>query len=181
MDYIDFQSPYSKWDKVRRLLWTILWLLFARPLPKSTGRRWKILLLKLFGAKIAWTANVYSSVTIFKPWLLEMKDYACLANGVDCYNAAPVSIGVNATVSQRSYLCTAGHDITDPHHHQTEAPIIIGNRAWICAEAFVGPGVIVGEGAVVAARAVAVREVKPWSVVGGNPAKFIKKRELKYK
>jgi putative colanic acid biosynthesis acetyltransferase WcaF len=148
-------------------------------LPKSVGRRWKILLLRAFGAKVAWTANVYSSATVFKPWLLEMDEYACLAGGVDCYNAAPVKVGAYAVVSQRAFLCTAGHDITDPLHRQTEAPITIGPRAWVCAEAYVGMGVTVGEGAVVAARAVAVHDVAPWNVVGGNPAKYIKMRMLK--
>ena len=108
-----------------------------------------------------------------------MDDYACLAEGVDCYNAAPVRIGRNATVSQRAFLCTAGHDISDPHHHQTDASIVIEDRAWVCAEAFIGQGVTVGAGAVCAARAVVVKDVESWTVVGGNPAKFIKKRELK--
>ncbi len=179
MDYMDFQTPYSLTDKVRRLLWTIVWACFARPLPKSAGRRWKILLLRMFGARVAWTANVYSSATVFKPWLLEMDDYACLASGVDCYNAAPVRLGVNAIVSQRAFLCTAGHDIADPRHHQTEAPIVIEDRAWVCAEAYVGQGVTVGEGAVVCPRGVAVKNVEPWTVVGGNPAKYIKMRKMK--
>lgn len=176
MDYMNFKSPYSRWDKVRRLLWMITWGVLARPFPKSTLAGWKRCLLRLFGAKIASTAIVYAEAKVFKPWLLEMKDYACLASGVDCYNAAFISIGVNATVSQRAYLCTAGHDISDPHHSQTEAPIIIEDMAWVCAEAFVGQGVIVGEGAVVGARAAVFKNVEPWTVVGGNPAKFIKKR-----
>lgn len=179
MDYMNFKTPYSRWDKARRLLWMMTWALLARSFPKSMASGWKRWLLRLFGARMADTAVVYSSATIFKPWLLEMKDYACIADGVDCYNAAPITIGVNATVSQRAYLCTAGHDITDPHHHQTDAPITIGDRAWICAEAFVGMGVIVGEGAVVVPRAVVVKNVEPWTVVGGNPARYIKKRIIK--
>jgi len=179
MDYMNFKAPYSHRDKGRRLLWMMTWALFARPFPKSMASGWKRFLLRLFGAKMADTAIVYSSATIFKPWLLEMKDYACIADGVDCYNAAKITIGVNATVSQRAYLCTAGHDITDPHHRQTEAPISIGDRAWICAEAFVGMGVTVGEGAIAGARAVVVKNVEPWTVVGGNPAKLIKQRIIK--
>lgn len=108
----------------------------------------------------------------------DMKDYACLASGVDCYNAAPIIIGVNATISQRAFLCTAGHDITDPHHQQTDAPVIIKDRAWVCAEAFVGQGVTIGEGAVICPRGVVVKNVEPWTVVGGNPAKFIKMRKI---
>lgn len=175
---MNFKTPYSRRDKLKRLIWAVVWGVFARPLPKSAGRRWKIFILRMFGAKVAWTANVYSSATIFKPWLLEMKDYACLASGVDCYNAAPITLGAYAVVSQRAFLCAAGHDITDPDHHQTEAPITIEDRAWVCAEAFVGQGVTVGQGAVVCPRAVAVKNVEPWAVVGGNPAKFIKMRRI---
>lgn len=66
----------------------------------------------------------------------------------------------------------------DPHHHQIDAPIVIEEQAWVCAEAFVIQGVTVGQGAVCAARAVVIKDVEPWTVVGGNPAKFIKKRVL---
>lgn len=179
MDYMDFISPYSTKNRIKRMLWTISWTVLARPFPKSIASGWKRFLLRLFGAKMADTAIVYSSATIFMPWNLEMKDHACIASGVDCYNAAPIIIGVNATVSQRAYLCTASHNISSPHHEQTQQPIIIADRAWIAAEAFVGPGVTIGEGAVVGARAAVFKDVEPWSVVGGNPAKFIKKRIIK--
>lgn len=175
---MEFKTPYSKSNKLRRLIWSVIWICFARPFPRSIAMGWKRTLLRAFGAKIASTAAVYATVKVFQPWLLTMKDYACLAEGVDCYNAAPICIGRNATVSQRAFLCTAGHDITDPHHHQTDVPIVIEDRAWVCAEAFIGQGVTVGEGAVCAARAVVIKDVEPWTVVGGNPAKFIKKRVL---
>ena len=142
---------------------------------------WKRCLLRLFGAKVADTANVYASATVFMPWNLVMKDHACLASGVDCYNAAPVVIGVNATVSQRSFLCTASHNISSSRHEQTEQPIVIADRAWVAAEAFIGPGVTIGEGAVVGARAVVFKDVEPWTVVGGNPARVLKKRVIKEK
>ncbi|MCM1218500.1 MAG: putative colanic acid biosynthesis acetyltransferase [Lachnospiraceae bacterium] len=175
---MEFKTPYSKGNKLRRLVWSVAWTCLARPFPRSMAMGWKRCLLRMFGASIAPTANVYASAKVFQPWLLTMDEYACLAEGVDCYNAAPVHIGRNATVSQRAFLCTAGHDISDPHHAQTDAPIDIQERAWVCAEAFVGQGVIVGEGAVCAARSVIVRNVEPWTVVGGNPAKFIKKRVI---
>ena len=94
---------------------------------------WKRFLLRCFGAKVSGTANVYASAKVFMPWNLVMKDHACLASEVDCYNAALVELGVNATVSQRSYLCTASHDISSLRHEQTERPIRIGDRAWVAA------------------------------------------------
>ena len=98
---------------------------------------------------------------------------------IDCYNAAPVIIKKYATVSQRAYLCTASHNISSSKHEQTEKPIIIESKAWVAAEAFVGPGVTIGEGAVVGARAAVFKNVTPWTVVGGNPAKYIKDRVIK--
>ena len=95
------------------------------------------------------------------------------------YCVDKVYIGPHATISQFTHLCTASHDIHCPHMRLITAPIRIEASAWVCADAFVGPGVRIGDGAVVAARAVAVKDVEPWTVVGGNPAKFIKRRELR--
>lgn len=176
---VNFISPYSTGNRIKRMVWTICWNVFARPFPKSTLMPWKRFLLRLFGAKIAKTANVYASATIFMPWNLEMKDYACIASGVDCYNAASITIGFNATVSQRCYLCTASHNISSLRHEQTEKPILIEDKAWVAAEAFIGPGVTIGEGAVVGARAAVFKDVEAWTVVGGNPAKYIKDRIIK--
>ena len=108
-----------------------------------------------------------------------MEENSCLASGVDCYNVNLVHIGANTTVSQRAFLCTASHEITKSLNPLVTAPIEIKDQAWIAAEAYVGMGVTIGQGAVVGARAVVVKDVEPWTVVGGNPARFIKKREIK--
>ncbi|MGN8991838.1 MULTISPECIES: putative colanic acid biosynthesis acetyltransferase [Bacteroides] len=178
IDYMHFVSPYTTTNRIKRMLWEVCWTLLARPFPKSTLMPWKRFLLRMFGAKIASTVNVYASAKIFMPWNLEMKDYACIASGVDCYNAAPITIGVNATVSQRAYLCTASHNISSSRHEQIEKPIIIEDRVWVAAEAFIAPGIIIGEGAVVGARAAVFKDVEPWMVVGGNPAMYIKTRKI---
>lgn len=176
VNHIQFQKPYSTSNKIKRLIWNICWTIFARPFPRSTANLWKIFLLNLFGGKVSHKAKVYSSAKIFMPWNLVMEEYSCLGPNVICYNAAPIIIKQYATVSQRTYLCTASHNISSPRHEQVEKPITIEKRSWVAAEAFVGPGVIVGEGAVVGARAAVFKDIEPWTVVGGNPAKYIKKR-----
>lgn len=162
-----------------RLLWDIVWAIGARWLPRSMGSGWKRMLLRVFGAKIAPTAIVYSSAKVYYPANLVMDDYACLASDVDCYNVAPIHIGKFATVSQGAFLCTASHDITSQNHELITAPITVCAQAWIGAGAFVGMGVTVAEGSVVGARAALFKSTGPWDVVGGNPAKFIKKRIIK--
>ena len=108
-----------------------------------------------------------------------MDRYACLASNVDCYNVAPIHIGANTTISQGAYLCTASHDISNPLNPLIIAPITIEDQAWVAADAFISMGVTVGQGAVIGARAAVFKNVEPWTVVGGNPAKFLKKRIIK--
>jgi putative colanic acid biosynthesis acetyltransferase WcaF len=108
-----------------------------------------------------------------------MDEYSCLDEDVNCYNVAPIRIGAQSTVSQGAFLCTASHDITNANNPLVTTPIVIDQQAWVAAEAFIGMGVTIGEGAVVGARAAVFKDVEPWTVVGGNPAKFIKKREVK--
>ena len=173
-----FTRPYNRKKQIVRLLWRLTWSLSTFLIPSSLGQGWKRFILRCFGAKISSTAVIYSSAKIFMPWHLEMHDFACLAPNVDCYNAARVILESYVTISQRAYLCTASHNISSIYHEQVVSPIIIRKRAWVAAEAFVGPGVTIGEGAVVGARAAVFRDVEPWNVVGGNPAKFIKKRVI---
>lgn len=176
VDLSKYHNALSRKHQIVRMLWGIVWGVFARPLPRSVGSGWKRFLLRLFGAKISATAVVYSSAKIYYPANLKMGEYSCLASDVDCYNVAPIEIGANATVSQGAYLCTASHDITNPLNPLITAPIVIADQAWVAADAFIGMGVTVGQGAVVGARAAVFKDAEPWTVVGGNPAKFIKKR-----
>jgi putative colanic acid biosynthesis acetyltransferase WcaF len=107
-----------------------------------------------------------------------MGNNSCLADAVDCYCVAKVTIGANTTVSQYSYLCTASHDYTDPAMPLVVAPIFIGEKAWITADVFVGPGVTIGNGAVVTARSSVFSDIEPWVVARGNPAVAFKPRVM---
>ena len=178
VDISQYQNSLSRGNQLKRLLWSIVWAVLARPFPRSVANSWKIFLLKSFGAKVHQTAVVYSSVKIYQPWNLEMHEHACLAPEVDCYNVGKVIIEAHATVSQKTYLCAASHNINSKKHELIFEPIIVKNQAWIGADAFIGMGVTIGEGAVVGARAAVFKDVAPWTIVGGNPAKFIKNRVI---
>ncbi len=133
IDLSKYENHLGRKHQLIRLLWGITWALCASWLPRSVAKGWKNFLLRLFGAKIAKTAHVYSSAKVYYPPFLTMGEYSCLASDVECYNVAPIAIGANTTVSQGAYLCTASHDITNPLNPLITAPIVIGDQAWIGA------------------------------------------------
>jgi putative colanic acid biosynthesis acetyltransferase WcaF len=169
----DYPSPHSRANQLMRILWRTVWLLAYRPSPKIF-HGWRRLLLRTFGAKIAKNAYPHSSVKIWAPWNLEMGPLSCLGPDVDCYCVDRVVLGARATVSQYSFLCTATHDYHDPLMPLVTAPIVIGERAWVAADVFIGPGVTIGDGAVVGARSSVYRNVEPRTVVAGNPVRILK-------
>lgn len=172
----------TKSIKMKRVVWNVAAALLFRPFMTPVFRKWRLLLLRLFGAQVEWDANVYASVKIWAPWRLRMGHRTCLGPEVICYNQDWVVLEDDAIVSQYSYLCTAGHDTS--HANTADeglitAPIVLRNGAWIGSRAFVGMGVEIGKGAVVGATASVYKNVEPWTVVGGNPAKVLKKIESK--
>lgn len=169
-------GPTFAWkDRALRLLWSVTWAALAAwtPAPFHGFRR---RLLVLFGADIHPSAIVRGSARIWWPGNLRMGAHASLGPGAICYNVAPVTIEDFGIVSQRAHLCSAGHDIDDPAFPLTARPIRIGREAWVAAEAFVGPGVTLGRGAVLGARGVAFRDLDAWTVYGGNPARALRRR-----
>lgn len=154
------------------------WLVLYRPTPVAFYS-WRRFLLRVFGAKISSGAHPYPSSKIWAPWNLVMKENSCLSHGVNCYNVCEVYLGVDVTVSQYSHLCTATHDYTDPKMPLLVAPIKILDYSWVTTDVFIGPGVTIGEGAVVNARSSVFSDIEPWTVAKGYPATPYKKRVLK--
>jgi putative colanic acid biosynthesis acetyltransferase WcaF len=171
-------ASFSVKNRIRRVAWDLAWLLFCRFTPKPF-HRWRVFVLRAFGAKIGQHCHIYPKVKIWAPWNLEMYNYACLANDVTCYTQGKITLQERAIVSQGAHLCTGSHDYNDPDFSLFARPINIGKDAWVCSEAFVGPGVTIGEGAVLGARAVAFKDLEAWQVYSGNPAQFIKNRQIR--
>ena len=158
-----------------RAAWTVTWALLAAWTPPFLNP-WRRALLRLFGARIAPTARIAASARIWYPANLEMGEQACLGPRVDCYAMARITLGAYALTSQGAHLCAGTHDVDDPNFQLKAAPIVLGARSWVAAEAFVGPGVTLGEGAVLGARGVAFGDMEPWTVYIGNPMHAVRKR-----
>jgi len=164
-------------NKLARSLWQVVWLLLYRPTPRLL-HRWRAFLLWVFGAKLGKAVHLYPSARIWAPWNLAMGDHACLSEGVDCYCVDTIRIGAHSTVSQYSFLCTASHDYTQATMPLVSAPISIGEWVWITTDVFVGPGVTIGDGAVITARSSVFNDIPAWTVARGNPAAPVRPRFL---
>ncbi|WP_405607799.1 putative colanic acid biosynthesis acetyltransferase [Polaribacter sp. Asnod1-A03] len=173
------RHKFSLKNKISRVLWMLCSIFFFKPFKPRLFKKWRVFVLRCFGANVSWKAMVNANVKIWAPWNLTMGDYACLGPNVDCYNQGHITIEANTTISQKSYLCASSHDFTSVKNELFLAPIHIANNVWVAAGAFIGPGVTIKEGAIVGAKAAVFKNVEDWTVVGGNPAKLIKKRVLK--
>ncbi len=163
--------------RILRLAWRIVWFLLAAWTPAPL-HRWRIFLLRLFGANVSWSAFIYGSVNVWFPPNLTMHARSTLGPGVDCYSMGPITVGEQAVVSQRAFICTGTHDFQRPEFQIYAKPIVIGAYAWVCAEAFVGPGVTIAEGAVLGARGVTFKNLNSWTVYSGNPVVEVGRRTI---
>lgn len=161
---------------LKRLMWEILWPVLAGLTPRWILNGWRRVLLQAFGAVIGDGVMIQGSTKVWQPWRLRIGANCWIDGHVKLYSVDDIRIGANAVVSEGAYICTASHDITSPVFELKTAPIEIGDMAWVCSRAIVLPGVKIGEGAVVAAGAVVTKDVEPWTIVGGNPAKEIGRR-----
>lgn len=173
----DSRFQLSNTNKYLRLIWNLTWALFASWTPPAL-RVWRIALIRLFGGRVDWSANVYGSAHIWYPLNLVMESRACLGPRVTCYCVAMIHLKSDAVVSQGSHLCTGTHDVDEHDFPLLAKPIVIGRRAWVAADAFVGPGVSIGDRAVLGARAVLFKDIPPNEIFIGNPARRIRERRM---
>jgi putative colanic acid biosynthesis acetyltransferase WcaF len=167
---------WTRGELFRRSLWAI-----SQPLFRFSPRvlwGWRRFLLRLFGARIGAAAHVHPSVHIEIPWNLDLGEFAAIGDGARIYNLGPVAIGRSATISQGAHLCAGTHDYRRADLPLLKAAITVEEGAWICADAFIGPDAVIGKYAIVGARAVAMGDVAPWTIVAGNPARMIRRREM---
>lgn len=168
-------SPYSTREKIARLLWAIAQgTLFRWSFP--TWYRWRNFLLRRFGARLHPTVHIRRTARVECPWNLSMGANSSLGDFAIAYCLGPITIGDRVSVSQYAHLCAGSHDYTKANMPLLRPPIVIGDDAWIAADAFVGPGVTVGDGAILGARGVAMKNLEPWTIHAGNPARPVRPR-----
>ncbi|MGN6485200.1 MAG: WcaF family extracellular polysaccharide biosynthesis acetyltransferase [Thermomicrobiales bacterium] len=161
-----------------RLAWIgVEWLTLLNPVFLSSGLKTRI--LRAFGASIGRNVYIKPNVHVKHPWRLTVGDNTWLGERAWIDNLVPVTIGANACISQGAYLCTGNHDWADPGMGMTPQPIVIGEGAWVGAFAKIGPGVTVGEEAIVTLGSVLLKDAEPRGIYQGNPAVRIRTRTIR--
>ncbi len=153
------------------------WLVLARFTPPPL-HAWRRLVLRAFGAQIGRGARIHGSASVWLPANLSLGENALIGPGVRLYNQGRISIGARSVISQRAHICASTHDLRDPSFQLVLRPVSIGEQCWVASEAFVGPGVTMGDGAVLGARGALFSDAAPGGVYAGNRALLVKTRQL---
>lgn len=131
-------------------------------------RRW---LLRCFGARVGRKVLVRPTVRVTYPWKVSIGDYSWIGDDVVLYSLGEIEIGSNAVVSQRSYICTGGHDHEEPAFSIFSRKVVIEDESWVATDVFVAPGVVIGAGAVIGARSSVFSNMPAGQVCLGSPAR----------
>ncbi len=170
-------TPYPKSEVWLRTLWVLVQATVFRWSPRPC-HRFRALLLKGFGARIPASGQVviFPTARIMFPWRLELAPRSMIGPGVTIYNLADIRFEYGANVSQNCHLCAGTHDYLRWTMPLVTRPITIGRNAWLGADVFVGPGVTIGELAIIGARSVVVKDQPARMICAGHPCKPLKAR-----
>jgi putative colanic acid biosynthesis acetyltransferase WcaF len=144
----------------------VMFFLSSWPWPSRLKAFW----LRLFAARVGQGVVIKPRVNIHLPWKLEIGDHCWLGEEVYILNLETVRLGNHVCLSQRAFLCTGNHDYRREDFAYCNAPIQVGDGAWVGAQAFVGPGVEIGTEAVILAGSIVTQNIPSAKVCGGNPA-----------
>ena len=158
------------------------WLLLRRIFFECSVMPWYRLrrsILSRFGGKISRSVITKPGCKITFPWKLSVGEHSWLGEDAWLMNLEQITIGNNVCISQRAILCTGNHDWLAPAFDLIVKPIIVEDKVWIGANAFVGPGVTLHEGCVVTAGSVVTKDMPAWTICGGNPCVPLKPRKIR--
>ena len=176
---IEGGASFSWGNRLVRVVWGMAWLVFARFTPPPL-HAWRRLVLRAFGARVGRGARVHASVAIWLPRNLELGEQVLIGPGARLYNQGTITIGAWSVISQRAHLCASTHRVDDPDFQLECRPIVLGERCWVATEAFVGPGVTMGDGAVLGARAALFEDAAADGIFRGNPASLVRQRKRRH-
>jgi putative colanic acid biosynthesis acetyltransferase WcaF len=179
---VDLRQYDQSWFDLGRPRWLVMawWLIQAVvfPLTLHSHHAPRRGLLRLFGAQIGRGVVIRPSARFTLPWKVSIGDHSWIGDGVMFYSLDTIMVGSHTVLSQKTYLCTGSHDITDPAFGLQIAPIRIGNGVWVATDCFVGPGVTIGANTVIGARSSVFQDLPNDYICWGTPCKARRRRQV---
>jgi len=164
-------------EKVGRLLWGVVQATLFRYSPRRANR-WRAWLLRRFGARVGRPRVLRSTARFEVPWNIEIGEGVRVGDGAYFYSLGKITVGDHAVISQFAHLCAGTHDYESTAFTLLRVPISIGDHVWIGADAYVAPGVTIGDGTIIGARSNVVKDLPAWRICVGSPARAIRARVL---
>ncbi len=146
---------------------------------ETSFRKLRLKCLGFAGAEIGRNIVIRKNCEIRNPKGLKIQANVSIGNRILLDARRGLEIQESAVIATGVFIWTLHHDYNDVNFKSIGAPVTIGHHSWVCSRAIILPGVTIGEFAVVASGAVVTKDVPPYAVVGGVPAKIIGKREKK--
>ena len=170
--FVDLRTYDSNFERGKPNWLVMLWWLvqaIAFPLSLHNFNSFRCFLLRLFGAEIGRGVVIRPSARFIYPWKVAIGDYSWIGDDVVFYSVDRITVGCHCVISQKSYLCTGSHDISDRSFALITAPIAIGNGAWVATDCFVAAGVNIGSNSVIGARSSVMKSIPSRQVAWGTP------------
>ena len=184
MTFTPVQTTQRPWkEKLFQRIWEVARVILCYTTPFFM-RKWRQFITSIFshvcgrGGHIHSYASIARNCRIDYPWNVTIGEMSSIGSRAWVYSLDKIVIGKNVCIGEDVRLITGSHDVMSSHFDLVTKPITIKDNVWIATGAIVLPGVTIGEGAIVGAGAVVTKDVPPWTIFGGNPAKLIKKRVL---
>lgn len=166
-------SP-ATWNFENRIRFGI-WYFLQHTLLKSSlfPGIFRPIILRFFGASIGSRVVIRRGVRIHFPWNLSIGDDCWIGEEVWFINHEKVTIGSDVCISQRSIICSGGHDYRSSTLEYAHKPVEIKDGAWVCLDAKVLPGVTIGECSVVSAGEIVRKSLPDYSMLIGGQVRPI--------
>ena len=150
---------------------------------KIPSQRIRVWAYRQFGVRIGQGTTIYNSCELREPRRITIGEFSSIGDHCILDGRGGLTIGNSVNFSTGVWIWTAQHKMNDPDFGEESAPVVIEDFAWLSCRTVILPGVKIGKGAVVAAGAVVTKDVEPFAIVAGIPAKKIgeRSRDLKYK
>ena len=158
---------------IQGLSFSLKWLFLNSLISHFPSKRIRISVLRLLGADVSDNVRIYSGFHIRDPFNISIAEGVSIGPNVVLDGRKGIKIGKSTVIAYEAIIWTLSHDYNDLNFSCKGTSVIIGDYAWICSRAIIMPGINVGNGAVIASGAIVTKDVPPYAIVAGVPAKII--------